>query len=227
MRKTAIAIAAFVALAMSGCGADAGSPESQPEAASQGSTDRFAGQLAQDMDVDYDPLQSPAAAVDQADLIVRGTLVRVETGLSIKSADANLARRYENKYVTLVVTVDKVLHGDAAQVTGGSVYVQVAKAPTVDTAALAEANPRPGIVLVLQDIGAWRPLPDTSVLRPAIMPAGAPLFTAFPDGLWMQGSNDAKMVGVQAHTDELAGAWGAPSTLDQFTAAIERGAKGN
>lgn len=220
MRKTAIVLAALAALAVAGCASTTDS------AAPSGSAADFAAQVARDMHVDYDPLRSPADAVAQADLIVRGTLVRVEPGIEVKAADTALTKRYQNKYATFVVAVDEVLAGDAGQVTGGHVYVQVMKAPTVDTGALAKANPRPDTVLVLEDLGAWRPVPNATVNRPSGVPAGAALFTAFPDGLWLQGKADARMVGVRAHADDLGAAWGAPATLDEFSAAVTEAAKG-
>lgn len=216
MRKTAIALATLVALAVAGCASTTDS------AAPSGSAAGFAADVARDMHVDFDPLRSPADAVAQSDLIVRGTLVRVEQGIEIKTGDAALTRRFQNRYATFVVAVDAVLAGDAKLVTDGHVYVQVGKAATVDTGALAKANPRPDTVLVLEDLGAWRPVPGATVSRPSGVPAGAALFTAFPDGLWLQGKADAGMVGVQAHADELGEAWGAPKTLDEFAAAVAR-----
>lgn len=176
--------------------------------------------LAENMHVDFTPLASPRDAVAKSDLVVRGTLAAVAPGVTAVYPDADVTRRAAQSYATFVVDVTEVLSGDAGQVTDGQVFVRVRRSPVVSLDDLAGLNTRPEVVLVLDDVTADVPHPTARVVRPAAIPADAPLFAAFTDGMWFQGDGDAAMHGVVAHADELAPAWRGVTTVDAFARAI-------
>ena len=71
-------------------------------------------------------------------------------------------------------------------------------------------------------ISRWTPAPGVTVVRPAMVPAGAALHAPYQDGLWLQGSADTTMRGLGVEPAELAPAWGNPRTVNEFTAALRR-----
>lgn len=214
MRKTIAAlVAGGVAIGvLAGCGSaqDTGS----------GSAEALLTQLGQDYEADFQPLASPKQALEVSDLIVRGTVAEVHDGITTAYPDAERTQRGQGHYVTLQVTVTDVVSGPAAAVTDGQVYVQVAKSPSTPTSAIAGANTKADAVLILEDITTWKPSAEATVTRPEKVPAAAPLFFAYPDGLWLQGSADAKMAGSATERDQLAPAWGAPATLNDLVGAL-------
>ena len=206
-----VAASAVVVLA-AGCGAGEGSSAAE-----------FAGRAGQGVHLDYDPLATPADAVAQGELIVRGTLVDVTDGVTFRGAPAEGADRSARTFATLVIEVDSVVKGGAAK--GDRVYVLTYKSTAVSSRELADLNRRPKLVAVLDDITDWTPSAGTEVVRPSAMPAGATLYMAFPDGLWLQGSADREMHGITSEPDQLAPAWGRVRTVDQYAVAVEKAAK--
>ncbi|QFU89159.1 hypothetical protein [Amycolatopsis sp. YIM 10] len=216
MRKTIAAlVAGGVAIGvLAGCG----STDTTTNTAS--SAQPLLAQLSRDYEADFDPLVSPKQALELGDLIVRGTVAEVHDGITTAYPDAQRTQRGQGQYVTLQVAVTEVVSGPAAAVTGGQVYVQVAKSPSTPTSAIAGANTKADAVLILEDISTWKPSPDATVNRPEKVPAAAPLFFAYPDGLWLQGSADAAMAGSATEREHLAPAWGAPTTLNDLVGAL-------
>lgn len=216
-----LAVSAAVALALAGC---SGGGQSQGPAGEQqtvaSSASGLAGLATRGLDVDYDPLASPEAAAGASEMMVRGKLVDVTDGIT-HSGKAEQAGR-GNPYATFVIDVDASLKGSLAK--GTKVYVQVNKSSTSNPAELANLGKGLDVVAVLDDISGWSPAPGVTVVRPAGMPATGPLYLAFPDGLWLQGTADKAMVGVHAHAEELDKAWGAPQTLDQYWATLQKAA---
>ncbi|GGP63676.1 hypothetical protein [Saccharothrix coeruleofusca] len=212
---TSVLVAAGTVLAACGTTAQQSAPEGTA------TVEEFAAQLGRDYHADYTPLASPRQAVEKSDLIVRGTVEEVFDGISTSYPDKQRSARSAGSYVTFRVSVDQVLSGPDAQIQGGAVYVQVAKAQSTPTEAVAKANPKPSAVLVLDDITDWKPAPDATVHRPARLPDGARLYFAFTDGLWLQGAGDRAMVGTAAHREDLAPDWGSPTGLDDLARAIE------
>jgi hypothetical protein len=174
--------------------------------------------------VDYTPLTSPKDAVAEADLIVEGTVTDIVDGIDLQFADPLYTERNADTYATFVVTVARVISGDASKVQDGKVYVEVLKSPTTPIGALAGANTKPNAVLVLDDITTWQPSSDARVARPAAVPSSAPLYAPYADGLWLQGPGDAAMLGLHAGPDELSSAWGQPRTTSEVAAALTQAA---
>jgi hypothetical protein len=220
--RTLVAAAAL-ALFAAGCGAGA----ANNTAAGTGSAKGFAELAGANIHSDYEPLASPADAVRQADLIVRGTLVQVSDGVRIHYADQATTKRNANSYATFVIAVDKVVSGDAAKVTDGRVYLMVFKNSAATTKELSALNPGAKVVAVLDDITNWRPQPGAKVQRPAAIPAQAALYAPFNDGMWLQGAKDARMYGIDVELTELAPGWAGPRTVDQFTTGLDKAAHNN
>ncbi|GAA3753515.1 hypothetical protein GCM10022225_42770 [Plantactinospora mayteni] len=178
----------------------------------------------QGMHSDYEPLTSPADAVDSADLIVQGTVVEIGDGIQVTYPDEAMTRREANAYATFVVAVDKVLHGDAGRVTDGKVYLAVPKGSRATPDSLDALNPQARVVAVLGDLTTWRPYPTATVVRPSAIPAGAALWGPYVDGMWMQGAQDAEMLAIEAEHSELPPGWGGVRTLAELATAIEKAA---
>lgn len=234
----AAAVALAAACADPGAGPDLGAgpgPGPSPDAgagagsgnAPAGSVRRLTQLAGSGMDTDYTALASPQDAVAKADLVVQGTLVEVTDGIRFTSTDSAQQARRAGGYTTFVIAVDEVLDGDPAKVTGGRVYVEVSTSTRATPQQLDGLNPRAKVVAVLDDITDWRPNSDTTVVRPATVPAAAPLYASYTDGLWLQGTGDRQMFAISAETDDLAPAWGGASDVDQLAAGLRAGTAAN
>ncbi|WP_422772332.1 hypothetical protein ACN28C_04555 [Plantactinospora sp. WMMC1484] len=210
--------AAAVALAAACSSGAAGDPSSTADRSVQRLT-QLAGA---GMDMDYEPLTSPDDAVGRADLVVRGTLVRVTDGIRFSSADPEVTKRAVGAYGIFIIAVEKVLDGDATMITDGRVYISMAISSKATPQELDALNPQAEVVAVLEDITGWRPNEQTTVVRPDVVPAEARLYAAYNDGLWLQGAGDNQMYAISAEHSELAPAWGSPRTVDQLTATIHQ-----
>jgi hypothetical protein len=213
--------AAAALLALSGCGGDQ-SATTEAQTAGTSSASQLAAAAARGLELDYDKLASPAAAVSASELIIRGTLVDVTGGITFGGTGAAQAGRAA-PYATLVIEVDSALKGTAPK--GSKVYAQLNTSSSADVAELAMAGRNLKIVAVLDDISGWAPAPGVTVVRPTSVSASGPLYLAFPDGLWLQGGADMTMVGIHAERGEMPAAWGRPQTLDQYWATLEKAAK--
>ena len=213
-----------MALALAGCAsapraeAPAGTQTHSEQQTHSGSATELASMTTRGLELDYDQLASPKAAVTASELIVRGKLVDVVEGISYGGKAAQAGRA--NAYATFVIEVDASLEGSVAK--GTKVYAQVNKSSTSNPGDLAKLGKGLDVVAVLDDISDWTPAPGVTVVRPAAMPTTGPLYFAFPDGLWMKGPTDKAMVGMHARASELSAAWGAPQTLDQYWATLEK-----
>jgi hypothetical protein len=186
------------------------------------SATEFAAAASRGQDLDYDKLATPATAVAASTLIVRGTLVDVTDGITFGGAGAAQSGR-GSSYGTVVIEVATTAKGHAAP--GSKVHAVFNKSAITGAADLAKAGKNLKVVVALSDISTWSPAPGVTVLRPAGMPAKGPLYLAFPDGLWLQGSADKTMVGVHAKPADIPTAWGAPQTLDQYWTTLQKAAK--
>jgi hypothetical protein len=210
-------IIALAATAIAGCTGD-----SSPTKTS--AVGQFISLTSAGVNIDYTPLASPQDAVAKADLIVEGTLTGVVDGIDLTYPNPLYTERKANSYATFVVTVERVISGDPAKVLNGRVYTTVHKTRAAQIDQLAGANPRPRIVAVLDDITNWTPARDVRVNRPAAVPASAPLYAPYTDGIWLQGPGETEMYGLHADPDELAAPWSRPKTVSQFSAAVQQAA---
>jgi len=215
------AVSAAAMLAAAGCASGVAADQAGAQQGSQASATQLASLTAGGLHLDYDHLASPKAAVAASESIIRGTLVDVTDGLTLKGANAAQAGR-RTPYATFVIQVGTALKGAAPNT---KVYVQVNKASISNVRDLAKAGTGLEVVAVLDDISGWTPAAGVTVVRPAGVAATGPLFLAFPDGLWLQGGADRTMTGVHAEPAELTTAWGAPRTLSQYWTSLEKAAR--
>jgi hypothetical protein len=213
-----LAIAAVAALSTAACARTESSVDSQ-------SVDSFVNAVTTNVDYDYEPLASPAAAVAKADLIIEGTLTEVNAGIAFSFPNQAETARWASRYLTLVITVDQVVSGDPTQVRNGKVFVAVLKNNTTNVGQLPLPTPRPKVVAVLANYTTWTPAPGVQVIRPATLPASALLFAPYTDGIWLQGTGDATMRGFGADRADLPAAWGQPNTVAAFVAALRQAAQ--
>ena len=217
-----LAASATAMFALAGCAGDQAVGESVSGNVAASSATGFAAAATRGYEVDYDKLATPAAAVKASKLIVRGTLVDVTDGITFAGAGAAQVGR-GSSYGTAVIQVDAAAKGQAAP--GSTVHVLFNKSAVANVADLAKSGKNLEVVAALGDISSWSPGPGVSVVRPAGMPAGGPLYLAFPDGLWLQGGADKAMVGLHAEPAEFGAAWGTPQSLDAYWAALVKAAK--
>jgi len=211
MRRTLALLALAAGALAAGCGGET-------------SVDRFASSITSGINVDYTPLASPRDAVAKADLIVEGTVTDVTEGIGLTFPDPRYTERKAGSYATFAVTVDRVVSGDAAKLRDKRVYLSVRKSRAAEIGELAGANPQPRIVAVLDDITDWKPAAGVRVTRPGAVPADAPLYAPYTDGIWLQATGDTAMHGLHADPHALAATWGRPQTVSQFSAAVQRAA---
>ncbi|GAA4684777.1 hypothetical protein [Phytohabitans rumicis] len=214
-----LVVAAALAALATGCAS-----ANANEKASTGSARELAEVAGRGVDGDYSPLASPKEAVGEADLIVQGTLVEVGAGIQVSYPDAAQTKQESDGYATFVIAVDKVLDGDASRVVDGKVYVAVRKGVATTPEQLSALNPRASVVAVLDDITTWRPVPEATVVRPAGIPAAGPLYYAYHDGLWLQGTQDDQMYGIDVEHEELTPAWGGVREVEDLATTLEKAA---
>lgn len=208
--------AGVLSMLVVGCGTTA-----QP-ALQAGSAQPLVSTLNRHYHADFDPLATPRQAVDLSNLIIRGRVAEVVDGIAFQYPDPDQTARERGTFVTLRLTVVEVVSATShAPAIGSSVYVQVRKSPTVSTDEVARAATTANAVAMLQDITNWVPAEGAELVRPAGIPATGPLYSAFSDGMWLQGQDDPRMIGLGSELDELATAWGNPQTLEQLVAAIQ------
>jgi hypothetical protein len=223
--KLQIAYAAAVAAALVGAFVVTTADRSGPPETRPGSVTGMVDAAGRYLHIDYDPLRSPADAVRQADLIVTGSLVGVADGITVDFPDPAMAGA-AGTFATFVVKVDRVLdRDDVAPALGERIYLAMNVSTETSARELAALNPTARVALVLEDISDWTPHPSATVRRPDAIPAGARLYSPYPDGLWLQGPTDARMSGVHSEADGLAAAWGSPRTVDEFAARIAAATK--
>jgi hypothetical protein len=216
-------VLASLALALAAAVVVGGGDEDSSPVKSSGVT-KLVSLAASGVEVDYTPLASPKEAVGEADLVVEGTVTDIVEGIGLQFADPLYTERSADTYATFVVTVTRVISGDASKVQDGKVYVEILKSRATPISALAGANTQPNAVLVLDDITAWQPSSDAKVTRPAAVPSSAPLYAPYTDGLWLQGPSDAEMLGLHVGRDELPSPWGQPRTTSDVAAALTQAA---
>jgi hypothetical protein len=216
MRIAGFAVfAAALTMLVAGCGSTA------QQTLPAGSAQSLVSTLSRNYHADFDPLATPRQAVDLSNLIVRGRVAEVSDGIAFQYPDPDQTARERGTFVTLRLTVTEVVSATThAPPVGSSVYVQVRKSPTVSTEEVVRAASTANAVAMLEDITNWVPAEGAELVRPSGMPATGPFYFAFPDGLWLQGQDDPRMIGLGSELDDLAAEWGNPQTLDQLVAAI-------
>jgi len=220
-----LATSATALFALAGCAgsqpADGQSAGGQARGNASSATE-FVAAASRGLHLDYDKQATPKAAVAASKLIVRGTLVDVTDGITFGGANAAQAGR-ASSYGTAVIEVTSAAKGDVAP--GGKVYAIFNKSAVTGVADLAATGKNLKVVAALADISKWSPAPGVTVVRPDAMPATGPLYLAFPDSLWLQGSADKTMAGVHAEPADIPAAWGTPKNLDQYWSTLAKAAK--
>jgi hypothetical protein len=219
MARTLALRVLVVAAAFAGAGGCGQPATPQPDPA--GSVSTLVTEAGRHWHVEYTPLASPADAVRRADLIVTGTLVDVTEGITVERPDGDDG----DTWATFEVRVERVLAARTPVQKRGSpvgsvIHVAVGKSVAVTTDRLAALNPQARAVLVLVDRSDWTAAADVTVTRPAGIPATAPLYMPYTDGMWLQGPKDNRMYAVQTEPADLLPAWSSPSTVEQFADRI-------
>jgi hypothetical protein len=189
----------------------------KPELPGAAAVERFAGLLTAAVDVDYTPLASPADAVETADLIVVGRIVKVSEGLRIATKGEQGAVALW--LATMTVSVDEIIAGTGdgrAEIT-----IQTFTDPGMDVETLARAVPDGPVLLVLDDLTDWRPFTDAVFEYPTGLTADTRMFMPFSDGMWFDTSDGLRGVAVSA--TEIAQRWPGADTFPAMVTLL-RGA---
>nr|MDT0657623.1 hypothetical protein [Micromonospora sp. DSM 115978] len=235
---TPLLVCGALAVAVTGCAGQAPSTSERTggsvgalAAEAGGSVQALAAEAGVGWHLDYQPLRSAADAVERADLIVTGTLIRVGEGIAIEYRSGTVTDR-DDGYATYQVRVDRVISDKAsahrgAGLAGTVIYVAMRIGATTTTDRLSRLNPGARTVLVLADRSTWSPLPGATLVRPAGIPPDAPLYSPYTDGVWLQGPADGRMYGVGVDTADLPSGWGSARTVDQYAESLTEAVAGN
>lgn len=196
-RLVAIVVAAVVVMACS-----ASTAGSSATAESSGlSPQEFASLLQRNAQYDYDPFESPRAQRDAADLVVLGTVTKMQPGRSFP---------YSGTQLNLVVEVVEVIKGKSDEL----VYVEVEFGED-EMSATIERSGLDGRVVMFLDDRTDVEADDGMAGRPD----GAPIYAPYVQGLimeadraWISGLDDSK---------EWAPSWLELSTFEELIAATK------
>jgi hypothetical protein len=219
-----LALASALAMFIGGCGGSDAYHRDVAGSATTDSVEPFVSLMTRGVDVDYDPLATPADAVQAGDLIVEGTVAGVTEGVSLEFADPLYTQRWSESYATLVIAVEQVISGDTDQVHNGKVFVQVLKNRAASPGDLAATSKDAQVVAVLDNLEGWSPAAGVDVVRPGTVPPAATLLAAYTDGLWLQGPADEVMYGIGVEPAELGPAWGGADTVAEYAAKVRQAA---
>jgi len=159
--------------------------------------------------VDYDPLASPAGAIQSSDLVVLGEV----TGAKLATATLDAASGRETRYVILTVAVRTVLAGVLPEPAGEVVYVSLRVAGIDPAKEIEELVPRTRTLLVLDD---WQPAGRLD---------GFPAHTLAPftDGAWFETGDTLE--GLWVTREEVEARWGETfESLDDLASLLETAA---
>lgn len=179
----------------------------KPELPGAAAVDRFASLLTSAVDVDYTPLVSLAAAVETADLIVVGRIVKVSEGLRISTKGEQGAVALW--MATITVSVDEVIAGTG--VGEAEITIQTFTDPGMDVETLGRAVPAGPVLLILDDLTDWRPFTDAVFEYPTGLTADSRMFMPFTDGMWFDTTDGLRGVAVSA--TEIAQRWPGANTF--------------
>ncbi len=169
------------------------------------------GVISAGIDYDYEPLATPAEAIEVADLIVDGEVINVADGMKVSPPD------FEPwLHTALQVRVDHVIDGDEL-LAGEAIIVQIARSPLLAFEQVAAGCFLGRTLLVLEDASAWEPQPHSIFEN---RPDG-PLYMPYSDGAWFQQSEDAPILGAFVSIDELRPAWDRPASIEEMVALLE------
>jgi hypothetical protein len=159
-------------------------------------------------DIDYEPLRSPAEAVQASDLVVLGEVVGAR--LATQATDAAADR--ETRYVILTVAVRTVLAGVLPEPAGTVVYVALRAAGIDPAREIEEVVPKVRALLVLDDRSDTASPGDSGDLPERF-------YEPFTDGAWFE--VDDSFEGLWADRSELEERWGqAINSLDDLAELI-------
>jgi hypothetical protein len=171
-----------------------------------GDFDAFRNLVLRAGDIDYEPLKSPAEAVQSADVIVLGEI----TGAKLATATLDAASNRETRYVILTVAVRTVLAGALPEPAGEVVYVSLRVGGIDPAKEIEELVPRTRALLVLDD---WQPSGKLD---------GFPThtFAPYPDGAWFETGDTFE--GLWVTREEVEQRWGETfGSLDDLASLLE------
>ena len=220
-RPAATTLAASV-LFVTACGSDSSTLDT---------ADRFVEVSGFDRSIDYEPLASPEAAIEQADVVIVGTVRSLREGMTVSvpveqtpapdaaemedpsvpevdrvtEADAKLPA-FEPRFQTTALSVEvaDVVKGDP-RLLGEVVEVHVYRSPLTSFEEVSEAAFTGAGVFVLEDVTDWSPMTGATFQN---RPDGT-ILIPYTDGAWFEGAEGP--VAVEAH--HFAEPWGDPGSV--------------
>lgn len=180
-------ILAVLVASITACGRDSGGPAAEIAALRE-----LVGAAG---DVDYEPLRSPAEAVQASDVIVLGEVV----GATLASHVVDAAADREMRYIILTVAVRTVLAGVLPEPAGSVVYVALRAAGIDPAVEIEEAVPKLRTLLILDDRSGWQPPGELK---------GFPgtFYEPFTDGAWFEAGDSFE--GLWVDRTEIEERWG-------------------
>jgi hypothetical protein len=159
-------------------------------------------------DIDYEPLRSPAEAVQASDVIVLGEV----TGARLATHVADAAADRETRYVILTVAVRTLLAGVLPEPAGSLVYVALRVAGIDPAREIGDVVPKVATLLVLDDRSDWAPGGELKDFPERF-------YEPFTDGAWFETGDSFE--GLWVERSELEERWGQSiETLDDLAEMI-------
>lgn len=166
----------------------------------------FARLIQDAVSFDYDPVDTPAALRDEADLVVVGVIESIVPGRTLPGGRAN-------GHANLRVKVQTAIAGNVTVKGGDSVYVELPIGSSDGIKGLAAAMPSGRIVFFLDDRTSIR-----AVGGEVGRPDGASIFTPFVQGMIIE-DGDGLVSGLVA-LDDMSPAWRSAGPFDRLVADL-------
>jgi len=174
--------------------------------------DEFNAIVKKDLSYSFTGFQTPAAAIEAADLIVSGTITDVNEGMQIirpntrgSCADQAAVEAAEiakgepagecidsdevtfARYVSVSLDVKTVIAGDSAK-PGTELIIQL-EVPILSGGRLLDVAPRGDAVFILDNANGWTPTDDARFVWPDGKLPDATIFIPYADGVWFTGTD--------------------------------------
>lgn len=215
LRLRAIALLSFclaLVAILGGCTAtrDAG-PIDRPR-----SVREFAKTLGDYREVDFSFNASPSVALKESGVVALGKL----DSLTPLTFEAEMSEgQPQPKALLAAIKLEEMVKGDRTDFPDGIIYVHIPISAVIDVDRYVNSPPIAQVAIVatttqpLVEAGRWVSGKD--------VPASA-IVSAYPDGLWFQGPDDSRMVGIEADPEQLPSAWNSPTTVDEYTEQLKQ-----
>jgi hypothetical protein len=211
MTKLRILVLAAVLALLAGCGTHQSHVKATNDALARMNLVSF---MRATFSADYDPVASPDALSNQADITVEGHVVSVEDGRAV-----SIAGDVPDHHVTIAIAVDRSISDDPDRV-GDLVYIELPRPDNVNADIIGSKLPE-GTKLFLMGFRVNEQEGDVQNRYGGREP-GATLYQPAVQGLFIQ-SEDQAFEGVLEPLSDMSTAWQSIDSMGEMTDATQGG----